>query len=367
MSIKKEYPRLQERKGNFYIYDYVEGKLCRQSIKTNSELEAIKILNKYIKNKEQKATSNTNEVVLFDEVALMFIQDKIRKCSENTIKQYRSIIKSALPFFSNKNMQEIKKIDLKNYEDYRRINGLNDGFLIKELKLLKSIFNYGLELELITNNPFLNYSFTRNLKKYEVRERFFTPLECQKLIQAIQNSKNDELEIGVILILETGIRIGELTNILFTDIAFQGNIPILRIRKEITKSKRERFIPLSRLAMEQINKQKLKFPTSAFIFTTSKGEPFKTMPKRAFNTALNKADLKDGYVSFHTLRHTAGSLWLQGVNIDGTQRPPVRIEIVSEVLGHKNISFTKNVYAKLDKSSVVVGFIPNEILEIKQD
>ena len=135
---------------------------------------------------------------------------------------------------------------------------------------------------------------------------------------------------------------------------------MLHIRKEIAKSKRDRFVPLSKTAQEQILKQEQDFPDSAFIFTTKDGYPYKTEPKTALNNALKKAELKKLYVSFHTLRHTAGSLWLQGVNIDGTPRRPVRIEVVSEILGHRDISFTKNVYAKLDNSSIAIGFLPNE-------
>ncbi len=365
MSAKKEYPRLKERKGIFYIYDYIEGELRRQSTGANSELEAIKLLNQYIENKESKTISNQNEVVLFDEVALMFIQDKERQCKPKTLKQYKFLLKSLLYFFSSKDINSLKRIDIKQFEDLERLNNVSDGLLRKKLVLLQSIFKYAIELELANNNPLANYSFRKQIKDYEIRERFFTSNECQLLLNAIRLLKNDNLERIVIFTLETGLRVGELTNILFTDVAFQDNIPMLRIRKDIAKSKRDRFIPLSKLAQEQILKQKQDFSNSAFIFTTNKGEPYKTAPKTALNTALKKAGLKELYVSFHTLRHTAGSLWLQGINIDGTQRPPVRIEIVSEVLGHRDISFTKNVYAKFDNNSIAVGFAPNEFLKIQ--
>ncbi len=218
-------------------------------------------------------------------------------------------------------------------------------------------------MEIINNNPFANYNFKRKFKTYQIREKFFTPEECQKLIQAIRLLKNDELERLVIFILETGLRIKESLNIQFTDVGFQNNILMFHIRKEIAKSKMDRFISLSKLAQEQVIKQKRDFPDSAFIFTTKDGYPYKTEPKTALNNALKKAGLKKLYVSFHTLRHTAGSLWLQDVNINGTPRQPVRIEVVSEILGHRDISFTKNVYAKFDNSSIAIGFLPNEFLK----
>lgn len=385
MSTKKEYPRLEERKGVFYIYDYVEAKLCRQSIKTNSRLNAENCLEEYINQKQQKEleiqksnrnnTTNLNNqndiidtpqngVFLFDEIALMFLQEKERQCKTKTIKQYKFLIKTLLPFFSEKNLNSIKRIDLKQFEDLEKLNGVSDGLLVKKLSVLQTIFNYALELELINNNPFNNYNFKRKFKSYGIREKFFTPIECQLLTKSIRLLKNNELERLIIFILETGLRIKESLNIQYIDIAFQNNISILHIRKEIAKSNRDRFIPLSKLAQEQILKQKTYFPNSAFIFTTKDGLPYKTEPKTALNNALKKAGLKSIYVSFHTLRHTAGSLWLQGVNINGTQRPPVRIEVVSEILGHRDISFTKNVYAKLDNNSIAVGFLSQEFLKI---
>lgn len=273
----------------------------------------------------------------------MFLQDKERSCKPKTHNLYSYLVDTIIPFFSGKDMNSIKRIDIKQFEDLEKLNGISDGLLCKKLGILQAIFNYGLELEIINNNPFANYNFKRKFKTYQIREKFFTPEEYQKLIQAIRLLKNDELERLVIFILETGLRIKESLNIQFTDVGFQNNIPMLQIRKEIAKSKRDRFIPLSKLAQEQVIKQKRDFPDSAFIFTTKDCYPYKTEPKTALNNALKKAGLKKLYVSFHTLRHTAGSLWLQGVNINGTPRQPVRIEVVSEILGHRDISFTKNV------------------------
>lgn len=365
MSRKKEYPRLEQRGAFYYIQDYIGGRLRCKSTKTISELEAERLLQEYITDKQVKINSYLQTNIIFDRLALMFLQDKERQSKPKTIKLYKFLVKGLSSFFSSKNMNDIKRIDIKQFEDLEKLNGTSDGMLCKKLGILQSIFNYGLELELITNNPFANYNFKRKFKDYQVRERFFTPNECQKLIKAIRLLRNNELERLVIFILETGLRIKESLNICFNDVAFQNNIPMLHIRKEISKSKRDRFVPLSKLAQEQILKQKQDFPNSAYIFTTSQGFPYKTGPKTALNNALKKAGLKSVYVSFHTLRHTAGSLWLQGVNIDGTPRQPVRIEVVSEILGHKDISFTKNVYAKLDNSSIAIGFLPNEFLKIE--
>lgn len=92
--------------------------------------------------------------------------------------------------------------------------------------------------------------------------------------------------------------------------------------------------------MEQVNIQRLKAQNisnksgcveNIFIFTTITGRQYKEHPKQ--------------------------SLTLQGLNIDGTKRNPVRIELVSEILGHSYITITKQVYAMFDKQSVLEGFL----------
>jgi integrase len=112
--------------------------------------------------------------------------------------------------------------------------------------------------------------------------------------------------------------------------------------------------------MEQINiKQRESVENSnkaMVIFTNIKGLPYKEYPKKALTNAMTKAGVKEQWGLFHLLRHTAGSLWLQGKTIDGGSRDPLRIELVSEILGHTNISFTKNIYAQFDREDVIGAF-----------
>ena len=53
------------------------------------------------------------------------------------------------------------------------------------------------------------------------------------------------------------------------------------------------------------------------------------------------------------IRHTFASQKLQGINYKGESIKPVRIEIISQILGHSSIDIRSKVYAKLDKSSLV--------------
>jgi integrase len=310
---------------------------------------------------EQLHDPNNNQTrrgYLLDFVIQKFLEEKDRTCRESTVKNYEIIFNNIIKFFEDATViNSITKQDIKNYENYRLMNGVKESFLLEELKLLKNIFNFAMENDFLENNLFDHYNFNKTYKKYEPRERFLTPEECRELI----NNCNKYLKRLVIFILETGVRISEPLSLYFSDIATdpKSNIQYVRIRKEISKSKRERFIPLSKEAMEQINQQKIEFPNSMHIFTNSKGNCYKTTPKKAFETARRKANLTK--VSFHTLRHTFASHKLQGINYKGEKIKPLRIEIISEVMGHRDIGTTKRIYAKFDKGTLLLEFINNGI------
>lgn len=135
--------------------------------------------------------------------------------------------------------------------------------------------------------------------------------------------------------MEIGLRINEALNIKYNDIDFdnQYNVFFLRIRKEISKNGKERSIPISVDALEQIELQKLKFFNGdfnnlSFIFLKSKGEHYKYKPNGALKNVFKKAGIENlKNVGFHIFRHTFASHRLQGVNYKGEKIEPVRMKL----------------------------------------
>ena len=84
-------------------------------------------------------------------------------------------------------------------------------------------------------NSFFKY-FKKTLKNYETKERFLTPEEIKNLLE----NSNKYLKRIIIFLLETGLRINELINLLYTDIAtdLKTNIQYVVIKKEISKNKK---------------------------------------------------------------------------------------------------------------------------------
>lgn len=350
MQIKEQSNKSNETKG-LYKRDRIwwfcftkDGLQFHRTTKKENFLEALTFKNNFLE-QLNNPIKITNRVYLFDTVVLKFLDERERVLKKGTIVLYKMMLRNIVSFFSGKIIDNITKVDIKYYENYRLMNGCSQGFLIKELKLLKNIFNYALENELLSNNLFDRYNFKKIYKDYEPRERFLTPEECQRIIE----NSNRYLKRLIIFLLETGLRINELTSLLFNDIATEPNtnVQFARIRKEIAKNNKERFIPLSKEAMEQVNQQRLEFPNNTYIFTDAKGNCYKTTPKKALMTAIKKSNLKP--CGFHIFRHTFASQKLQGVTYKGEKIRPVRIELISEILGHSSIDLTKKFMLNLIK------------------
>jgi integrase len=257
----------------------------------------------------------------FDDMALKFLEEKERSCKSGTLKNYGMFLKNLFPFFSKKYLFAINKAMIKEYENYRRINGCKEQYLREELSCLQNMFNLALEYEMTENNPFNSYKFRKQIKDYEPRERYLEPKEIQRLLVEC----NKYLQRLILFLLETGLRIKEALNICFSDISTdpKTNIQYLVLKKEITKSNKTRFVPLSKLAMEQINKQKIDFINSLFIFTDNKGNPYKTTPKKALRNSFRKANIEPA--GFHIFRHTFASLKLQGLDVEGNKIRPLYV------------------------------------------
>ena len=352
------------KRGNKYYIDYYD-KQTKQRIRisTGTDLEDVakEFRDNYFYNLKHNSQQNNNvgyinnnQEYIFDDIALKFLNDKKRTCRINTYKKYQSKMKNLAKFFTTKTLNSINKLIISNYCDYRFMNGCNQSLLREELSVLNNIFNYAVELDMMLSNPLLTFKFKKKYEDYKPRLRYLTIEEINKILNI--NTSNELIKIQVIILLETGLRINEAMNILFTDISIdtQTKIPFLIIRKEISKNNKEGYIPLSKLAMEQINKIKIKFPNSLFIFVKNDGTPYKTTPKKAFKNLLIEAKIKDlKGVGFHILRHTFASLKLQGLDIYGNKIKPIPIHILSKIMRHSNIRITEERYAMLSMQNIL--------------
>lgn len=194
------------------------------------------------------------------------------------------------------------------------------GTVRRWLDTLSSVLNAGVrDYEVLIRNPMQR---VRKPPESHGRERFLTPEERLRLLDACQQSRTPALHLLVLLALATGARRNELRYLSWRDVELtRGTLRFPR-----TKTGARRAVPLAMTALTALQAwyARAQHP-DAWVFPGPQGHGPWHFGK-AWTTARRRAALGD--VRFHDLRHTAASyLCMSGASL---------VE-VAYILGHKTM------------------------------
>lgn len=174
-------------------------------------------------------------------------------------------------------------------------------------------------------------------KKEKSIVRVLTPSEQQRLEKAL----DEQGEIGVLICLYTGLRIGELCALRWSDIDFENAVLAVNGTQARTANGVEILSPKSRSSRREIPLppfllQKIQaLPKESEFVLSHKGKPVDVRTyRRHFKSILEQAELPD--IKYHSLRHTFATRALE-VGMD--------YKTLSEILGHSTVSITLHLYA----------------------
>lgn len=242
-----------------------------------------------------------------------------------TILAYGKDIDQLVSFLEELEKQHIHEVgdtDIQAFLTQLQGSGYTPKSLSRKLNSTRTFYRFLKVSEYITDDP----SLLVQHPKYELNPpRVLSPLEYR----ALRDTASSDPRIYAIIevLLQTGIRIGELANLRIEDVQDS----MLHIRKYEGHEARE--VPVNKRAKEAL-KRYLEVRTKTeddHLFVTKTGKPFLVRNIRdAVERHFRKAGIENAKIN--DLRHTFVSHHLkQGVSI----------VFLSKVLGHKRLSSTE--------------------------
>ncbi|MBV4414684.1 tyrosine-type recombinase/integrase [Clostridium tyrobutyricum] len=341
-----------------------KGKLIRKQFYGKTKLETIKKKDDYL-NKSAAGMLPTDEKITVQEWFKIWLYEyRINDLRPSSLAEYDSLFKNYI-LNSQIGMKKLKDLKTTNIQAYYNIlikNNNKTPNTIKSInKILKPALNQAVRENYIMINPCNNVILPKITNKREIQ--IFTLEEEKDFIKSIGNHRHRAL---FILVLGTGLRIGEVIALKWSDIDFENNeLKVKRTLKRVSKINVEdseenktsiieqepktknskRTVPIPGNVLEELKKHKIRqaqeklkagdaYVNNDLLFPNEIGEPTDTRNlTRSYKRALNRAKIE--YRNFHALRHTYATRLFEA---------DVPLKTVQELLGHADISTTANIY-----------------------
>ncbi len=258
----------------------------------------------------------------------------------------------------------------------------------KTRTLFNTVFDYLVSINVMTANPARGIKMPHSTNyAVQKKEHSFLSLEQAEKFYKTALMKADETLPGIktgeyiygrnaqfcLIILYTGMRVGEAYALTWEDIDFEHNtININKTMERIKIGKKYqwvtdtpkkpasiRIIPMSKVAREQllylqtIEPGKNASKKDNIFVTQSNIPPSQSSLTRTLKAILIRAEINPDGFGLHDLRHSFGSMLLQK---GWETNQPVDIKVISELLGHDDVSTTYNTYLHImskHKSEVI--------------
>lgn len=292
-------------------------------------------------NKEKNDVSN----ITFRSIGNAWLRMKKNSIKESTYSNYLYCMnKYLMPKFGNYLIKDLQEYNFNDYVE-ELANTLSPRTIRSILCVLKSILYFAEE----------EYGINIKIRKIVCPKLDLEPLtilskkEKEKIINYCLN-ENSLKSLGIVICLNTGLRVGEICALKWQDIdlekreihikntlqriyIWKSNKTEIRIDKPKTKTS-ARTIPISTKVYNILVVLKKKYKNDDYFLT---GDSKKYVEPRnyqyTFKCILKKNQIKK--YKFHILRHTFATNCIE-VGMD--------IKSLSEILGHSNVEMTLNQY-----------------------
>lgn len=283
---------------------------------------------------------------------------------KSTMSAYMLLIQNhVIPFFGDK--ESVTEDDVQTFVLDKISSGLSQKTVRDILIVLKMIMKYGSKKDLIIYKQWdVQYPTDHSRRDVQI----LTSSEHKKAMAYIKDHLTFK-NLGILLCLSTGMRIGEVCALKWSDIDIDNQV--LQVNRTIQRiyviegGKRQtqilidtpktknsnREIPLTK-DLVNIFKAFKKVVNEDFFILTNEEKPTEPRVYRSyFVQFMQKLELPA--IKFHGLRHSFATRCIEG---------KADVKTVSVMLGHSNISTTMNLYVHPNieqKKSVINNIFKN--------
>ncbi|MBD5362986.1 MAG: site-specific integrase [Bacteroides sp.] len=298
---------------------------------------------------------------------------KARQVKESTLSAYSlTWLNKIKPAFGDMDVSTINKNAVRDFVYQQLDSGLSKKTVQDILIVLKMLIRFASEeYEISVHSTNWNIKFpTQNCGEVSKLERY-NKGEVSKIMSWIVDNPSPK-SLGVAIAINTGMRIGEICALLWSEIDLANRkIRVCRTIERIynaaddinSKGKTELIISTPKTSSSQreipintaLYKLLKKFEPSIkpdYYVVSSKRKPLEPRVFRCNTKTLLKQSGIENVKKFHALRHTFASLMIEG---------GCDVKTVSTILGHSDVATTMNIYvhpsdsAKMNSVNKIMG------------
>jgi len=237
-------------------------------------------------------------------------------------------------WFKVDDLRRITPTMVDEFRAWRLREGNTRATVNRYVALLKTMLNRALDEGYLEHNP------CKKVKQYSERNQDHIRILSEDEEVRLYAELADHIKPIVTIALNTGLRLGEIMKLKWSDVDLTKNL----LKVENTKAGKVRYVPIS-------NQSSHVFATLARARVSQRaGSLFAIRnPKTGFKAACRRAGILG--LRFHDLRHTFASRLLSACE---------NIETTRQLLGHSSLSVTqKYVHSGIDQARKAVESLPN--------
>jgi integrase len=321
--------KTKNKEERYYIDYQVDGHRVRKALKgVRTRTEAVKVLNAEVSDAQRGKYHFHKKKITFNEMADLFLEKYSKPKKRSWKSADRVFIRNMKPFFSGIKLTKITPMMIEDYKMKRLENGagrraeekVSNSTINRELQCLRKLFNKAIDWGYARINPVLKVDFLS--EKGSIRKRVLSEDEEVRLIAAAPLY----LKHMILVALHTGMRKGEVLKLKWENVDFEAQeITIVE-----TKDDEDRIVPMNPFLFNLLLPLKSQNGKTEYVFANPMTGTHYVEIKRAFNGALDEADIEDFH--FHDLRHSYASRLV---------RNGADLNTIKELLGHSSITTTQ--------------------------